>query len=415
MRAAWPRHGFHDHGKCAALNDAGALVLTGSRAANRTLRAVQTISLVPTTSLALPPPPSVSWTPGPSNARTSASRSTSILPSPPFGWARPRHGRAAVLPSSRPSLPPPYSSPPRLNDTPMPSPFSSPPLSGGPQDKPMRMNTGFKESRRQWKEKQQVEAEQRARTGAAHEARAAMEREAHTVLSPRRIASVEITRAPSAGVVVGFVPKPEPDSDPELDGIIKREATTASPRAPLFDPNSSDEDTGGSQRPSRYTGPFRLTMQRRDEAEAFRLAGFQRNPAAPASAGPAPHGAQPTSALLHGAQPTSALPRSAQPTSALLRGAQPSSPLLRGAHPSPAPSRSGHPTPVSPPHAAQLSSRSISVTTSSALPRLDFTRLLPHLAPPPPYCSPPTPAVPQRLLFCQGGQRVYTDFPGALT
>ncbi|KAJ7779942.1 hypothetical protein B0H16DRAFT_1711173 [Mycena metata] len=159
--------------------------------------------------------------------------------------------------------------------------------------------------------------------------------------------------------------------------------------------SASIPSTGGSQQPSRYTGPFWLTMQRRDEAEAFRLAGLQKNPAAPASAGPAPHGAQPTSALLHGAQPTSAPPRGAQPTSALPRGAQPSSALLRGAHPSPAPSRGGHPTPVSPPHAAQLSSRSISVTTSSALPRLDFTRLPPHLAPPPPYYSPPPPAVPQ--------------------
>ncbi|KAJ7732878.1 hypothetical protein B0H16DRAFT_1732609 [Mycena metata] len=260
MRAVWPRHCFHHHGKCAvhfacvhyachahynaptnakveaqntadataaaaayisqALNDAGTLVLTASRAANRTLRAVQTsvsrassavVSPPPTTSLAPPPPPSVSRTPRPSNAWTSVSRSASVLPSS----TRACRGRAVARPSSRPSLPPPYSSPPPLNDTPMLSPSPSPPLSRRPQDKPMRMNTGFTGSQRCWKEKQQAEAH------------------------------VEITHAPSAGVVVGLVPKAEPDSDPELDGIVKREATTASPRAPLFDPNSSDEEGDG--------------------------------------------------------------------------------------------------------------------------------------------------------------------------
>ncbi|KAJ7732877.1 hypothetical protein B0H16DRAFT_1732608 [Mycena metata] len=138
-------------------------------------------------------------------------------------------------------------------------------------------------------------------------------------------------------------------------------------------------------------------MQRRDEAEAIRLAGLQRA---------APHGAQPTPALPRGAQPSSALPRGAHsspapsrgaapstvlphgvhPSPAPLGGAAPSSALPRGAHPSPATSRGAHPSPASPPRAAQ-SSGSISVNTS-ALPHLDFTR-------PPPYRSPPPPAGPR--------------------
>ncbi|KAJ7723137.1 hypothetical protein B0H16DRAFT_1737348 [Mycena metata] len=522
MHAAWRQHCYHRHGRCAihfachllpcnqhpdaptnaeieaqnaaniadniskALNDAGTLVLEISRAANRTLRAVQAsasrggssaVSPAPSTASFGPVPPvSESQTPAPSRGMSSV-RSTGGHGALPPGqvWARcgrgHGRGRAVTPPSSRPSLPPPpYSSPPRLNNARMPSPSPSPPLSGALQEKPMRMRTGFQESRRRWNEQRRVEAEQGAR--------------GHTAQGPsppRRIASVELTRAPSTGVTVGLVPKPELESDPELERVPLFDPNSSdeekrrprmrnlSPHPPLFDSDSGEEaadvemlcisssrspspppsslapsitssahtppsvisipstapsvisisstsslsasisSTAGAQEATRYTGPFRLTMLRRAQAEAFRIARLQNNPGASPAAPPAPRGTQPSSLLPRSTQLSAPLgtttqpsapastppaPCSAQPSSAASRGGQPSPAASRGAHPSPAPSRGAHPSLVSPPRPAQLSSHSISVatsvatSTSSALPRLDFTR-------PPPYRSPPPPAVPQ--------------------
>ncbi|KAJ7030897.1 hypothetical protein C8F04DRAFT_1263387 [Mycena alexandri] len=113
-----------------------------------------------------------------------------LSPSP--GYTQARHGRAVAPPSSRPSLPPPYSSPPPNYDTPMPSP--------SPSLLPSTV----------------LEVECRACASAKHEARAA-------AAPPHHITSVEIMCAPSPGVTIGLVPKPEPESDTEPDTVIERQ------------------------------------------------------------------------------------------------------------------------------------------------------------------------------------------------
>ncbi|KAJ7027067.1 hypothetical protein C8F04DRAFT_1267358 [Mycena alexandri] len=530
MHDAWPRHCHHYHGHCRvhfacvhvpcdehADAPTNADIHTAA-AADRTLHAVRTsasrassfmASRPPTASSAPPLPPSASRTPAPSNAHTSTSRSTGVHPSPPPRYTRARRGRAVAPPSphlspspgyippprsravappsSRPSLPPPYSSPPPNQDTPMPFPSPSPPASNGPQ--PMRMRTGIPESKRAHRE----EAERRAHAGAEHEARAAAQREAQAAVPPRRIASVEITHAPSAGVTIGVVPKPEPEPDAVIERQVTNRERKSSPHAPLFDSDSSDEadrhgvkhererspraplfdpdsegdaadvemqcisssrspsppppssvapstlsiassartppsvisiastapsvvsisstsslsasisSTGGPQGPeegeSRYTGPFRLTMQRRAEhaarvaMQAAALA--QPTTAAAGATGPAPRSGRPAMQPPLAARP----PRATQPT------------LPRSAHPSPAPhstqpqasraalSPAMRPSQPSASATLHASSRSISVANSSppnsGLRRLDFTHLPPYGPPPALHRPLPLPALPQ--------------------
>ncbi|KAJ7029830.1 hypothetical protein C8F04DRAFT_1264555 [Mycena alexandri] len=79
-------------------------------------------------------------------------------------------------------------------------PISLSPPFNGPQGAPMRMRTSFPGS----KCAHCKEVERRACAGAKHEARAA-------AALPRHITSVEIMCAPSPGVTIGLVPKPEPE------------------------------------------------------------------------------------------------------------------------------------------------------------------------------------------------------------
>ncbi|KAJ7020836.1 hypothetical protein C8F04DRAFT_1274447 [Mycena alexandri] len=119
-----------------------------------------------TTSSALPPRPSASWTPAPSNMHTLLSRSTVAPPSPRWGYTRARRGCAVAPPSS----------PPPNQDMPMPSPSPSPPRSSGPRAAPMWMRTDFPTSKRAHCK----EAERRARSGAKHEGQAAAAPPHHT-------------------------------------------------------------------------------------------------------------------------------------------------------------------------------------------------------------------------------------------
>ncbi|KAJ7734620.1 hypothetical protein B0H16DRAFT_1767106 [Mycena metata] len=224
MQNAWPRHCSHYHVKCRlhftciyvpcnehsdapanieiqaqnappvanyivqALNDAGALVLTASRAANQTLNAI--------------------WINVSCSSSSVASFKHMHIVLTQHGYSLPF---LSPLPSSSSLLLPTFQ---QQYIHAFPIALPSPPLPDGSQDKPMRMHTSFKESsRRQW-------------------------------LPPRCLTSVEIKCAPSVGVTVGLIPKPEPkpESDPEADSTVKHEGTTASPCTPLFDPNSSNED-----------------------------------------------------------------------------------------------------------------------------------------------------------------------------
>ncbi|KAJ7041328.1 hypothetical protein C8F04DRAFT_1253026 [Mycena alexandri] len=101
-------------------------------------------------------------------------------------------------------------------------PISLSPPFNGPQGAPMRMRTSFPGS----KCAHCKEVERRACAGAKHEARAA-------AAPPRHITSVEIMCAPSPGVTIGLVSKPEPKSNTEPDTVIERQTTgTASSKTP---------------------------------------------------------------------------------------------------------------------------------------------------------------------------------------
>ncbi|KAJ7028592.1 hypothetical protein C8F04DRAFT_1290550 [Mycena alexandri] len=450
MHNAWPRHCHHYHSHCRVhfacvhvpCNEhpdapTNADIHTAA-AANRTLHAVLTsasrasssMASRPPTALSAPPlPPSASRTPAPSNAHTSTSRSTA---------------------AQSPLLPPPYSSPPPNQDTPMPSPSPSPPASNGPQ--PMRMRTGIPESKRAHRE----EGEHRAHAGAEHEARAAVQREAQAAVPPRRIASVEITHAPSAGVTISVVPKPEPESDAEPDAVVERQEPRAwsikrkrelSPCAPLFDPDSEGDAAdvemqciSSSRSPSppppssvapstlsilsstrtppsvisiASTAPSVISVSSTSSLSAsIPSTGGPQEPEEPRVATQAAALAQPATAAAGatGPAPRSGRPAMQPPLAACPpRATQPT--LLCSAHPSPAP-RSTQPQasraalspamrPSQPSASATLhaSSRSISVANSSppnsGLRRLDFTHLPPYGPPPVLHRPLPPPALPQ--------------------
>ncbi|KAJ7019608.1 hypothetical protein C8F04DRAFT_1197525 [Mycena alexandri] len=105
-------------------------------------------------------------------------------------------------------------------------PISLSPPFNGPQGAPMRMRTSFPGS----KCAHCKEVERRACAGAKHEARAA-------AALPRHITSVEIMCAPSPGVTIGLVPKPEPESDTEPDTVIERQVTNPIKRERKLSPS----------------------------------------------------------------------------------------------------------------------------------------------------------------------------------
>ncbi|KAJ7017255.1 hypothetical protein C8F04DRAFT_1200785 [Mycena alexandri] len=101
-------------------------------------------------------------------------------------------------------------------------PISLSPPFNGPQGAPMWMRTSFPRSKRAHCK----EVERRACASAKHEARA-------SAAPPHHITSVEIMCAPSPGVTIGLVPKPEPESDTEPNTVIERQAMgTASSKTP---------------------------------------------------------------------------------------------------------------------------------------------------------------------------------------
>ncbi|KAJ7035244.1 hypothetical protein C8F04DRAFT_1259053 [Mycena alexandri] len=514
MHDAWPRHCHHYHGHCrvhfACVHvpcdehpDAptNADIHTAA-AADRTLHAVRTsasrasssmASRPPTASSAPPLPPSASRTPAPSNAHTSTSRSTGVHPSPPPRYTRACRGRVVAPPSPHLSPSPGYI-PPRHSRAVAP-PSSTLLLStsqpGHTHAIPIPLSSCFQWSSTNADEDRHSRVQARAPGRGRAQSPCQRRTRSPSCCAMRSTgcgASVEITHTPSAGVTIGVVPKPEPESDAEPDAVIEHQVTNrerkSSPHAPLFDSDSSDEadrhgvkqelwarsikcereqsprtplfdpdsegdaadvemqcisslrspsppppssvapstlsiassartppsvisiastgpsvvsvsstsslsasisSTRGPQEPeegeSRYTGPFRLTMQRRAEhaarvaMQAAALA--QPTTAAAGATGPAPHSGRPAMQPPLAARP----PRATQPT------------LPRSAHPSPAPhstqpqascaalSPAMRPSQPSASATLHASSRSISVANSSppnsGLRRLDFTHLPP--------------------------------------
>ncbi|KAJ7018764.1 hypothetical protein C8F04DRAFT_1277237 [Mycena alexandri] len=104
--------------------------------------------------------------------------------------------RAVAPPSSRPSLPPPYSSPPPTMTRPCHPQLPLSPPFNSPRGAPKQMRTSFPGS----SVHHCKEVECRACASAKHEARAA-------AAPPHHITSVEIMCAPSPGVTIGLVPQ----------------------------------------------------------------------------------------------------------------------------------------------------------------------------------------------------------------
>ncbi|KAJ7028824.1 hypothetical protein C8F04DRAFT_1265577 [Mycena alexandri] len=160
------------------------------------------------------PAPTLLLPPGPLHRYTRARRSR--RPSPlPISIARVYSGSSRSC--SRPPFLSPLSSSTLLLSTSQLGhahaiPISLSPPFNSPQGAPKQMRTSFPGSKRAHCK----EVERRACASAKHEARAA-------AAPPHHITSVEIMCAPSPGVTIGLVPKPEPESDTEPNTVIERQ------------------------------------------------------------------------------------------------------------------------------------------------------------------------------------------------